>query len=70
MTRFFNNKNLKPLIYKGKSPDHFWAKKRRFQGRLIAGFNAEMLVDVNAKGNRRQKNHYSSACLNAQASPI
>jgi hypothetical protein len=46
MTRLLNNKNLKPLIYKGKSPDHFLAKKRRFQGRLIAGFNAEMLVDV------------------------
>lgn len=46
LTRLLNNKKLKPLIYKDKSPDHFWPKKRRYQGRLIAGFNAEMLVDV------------------------
>lgn len=46
LTRLLNNKKLKPLIYREKSKDHFLAKKRRFQGRLIAGFNAEMLVDI------------------------
>ena len=46
MTRLLNNRKLKPLIYKEKSQDHFEPKKRRFQGRMIAGFNAEMLVDI------------------------
>lgn len=46
LTRLLNNKTLKPLIYKDKSPDHFEPKKRRFQGKLIAGYNAEMLVDI------------------------
>jgi len=46
MTRLLNNKQLNPLIFKGKSPDHFSPKKVRFQGRLINGFNSEMLVDI------------------------
>jgi hypothetical protein len=46
LTRLLNNKILNPLIYKDKSLDHFSPKKRRFQGSLIAGFNAEMLVDI------------------------
>lgn len=46
MTRLLNNKILNSLIYKDKSPDHFQPKKRRFQGKNIAGFNAEMLVDI------------------------
>lgn len=46
LTRLLNNKTLKPLIYKDKSPDHFEPKKRRFQGKMIAGYNAEMLVDI------------------------
>jgi general stress protein YciG len=46
LTRLLTNKNLKPLIYKEKSQDHFDPKKRRFQGSLISGFNAEMLVDI------------------------
>lgn len=46
LTRLLNNKTLKPLIYREKSRDHFEPKKRRYQGRLIAGFNAEMLVDI------------------------
>lgn len=46
LTRLLSNKTLKPLIYKDKSQDHFDPKKRRYQSRLIAGFNAEMLVDI------------------------
>lgn len=46
LTRLLSNKKLKPLIYKDKSPDHFAPRKRRYQGSLIAGFNAEMLVDI------------------------
>jgi hypothetical protein len=46
MTRLLSNKDIKPLIYKDKNQDHFDPKKRRYQGRLIAGFNAEMLVDI------------------------
>lgn len=46
LTRLLNNIILKPLIYKEKSQDHFDPKKRRYHGRVIAGFNAEMLVDI------------------------
>jgi hypothetical protein len=46
MTRLLNNNVLKPLIYKDKLQNHFEPKKRRHQGKLIAGFNAEMLVDI------------------------
>lgn len=46
LTRLLGNKTLNPLIYKDKSQDHFDPKKRRYQGRIIAGFNAEMLVDI------------------------
>lgn len=46
LTRLLNNSTLKPFIFKDKSPDHFTPKKRRYQGRIIAGFNAEMLVDI------------------------
>ncbi len=46
LTRLLGNKLLSPLIYKDKSKDHFEPKKRRYQGRMIAGFNAEMLVDI------------------------
>jgi len=46
LTRLLNNKKIKPLIYRNKNEDHFSPKKRRFQGRLISGFNAEMLVDI------------------------
>lgn len=46
LTRLLNNKAIRPLIYKDKTQDHFDPKKRRFQGRVIAGFNAEMLVDI------------------------
>lgn len=46
LTRLLSNKTLNPLIYKNKSQDHFDPKKRRYQGRIIAGFNAEMLVDI------------------------
>ena len=46
MTRLLSNKRLSSLIYKGKSPDHFFPKKARFQGRLISGYNSEMLVDI------------------------
>ncbi len=46
LTRLLNNKTLNPLIYKDKSQGHFSPIKRRYQGRMIAGFNAEMLVDI------------------------
>lgn len=46
LTRLLNNKTLQELIYKGKKQDHFTPRKRRYQGRVIAGFNAEMLVDI------------------------
>lgn len=46
LTRLLSNKTLGPLIYRDKTQDHFDPKKRRFQGRIIAGFNAEMLVDI------------------------
>lgn len=46
LTRLLNGKYLKPLIFKEKSPDHFSPVKIRFQGRLIHGFNAEMLADI------------------------
>lgn len=46
LTRLLNNRTLNPLIYKEKSVDHFEPKKRRYQSRIIAGFNAEMLVDI------------------------
>lgn len=46
LTRLLSNKVLKPLIYKDKGLDHFSPKKRRLQGRMISGFNSEMLVDI------------------------
>lgn len=46
LTRLLNGKYLKPLIFKEKSPDHFSPIKIRFQGKLIHGFNAEMLADI------------------------
>jgi hypothetical protein len=46
LTRLLSNKSLNYLIYKDKTRDHFSPKKRRYQGRIIAGFNAEMLVDI------------------------
>ena len=46
LTRLLGNNKLKPLIYKDKGQDHFDPKKRRYLGRIIAGFNAEMLVDI------------------------
>jgi hypothetical protein len=46
LTRLLSNKILNPLIYRDKSKDHFSPKKRRYQGRIIAGNNAEMLVDI------------------------
>ena len=46
LTRLLNGKYIKPLIFKEKSPDHFAPVKARFQGRLIHGFNAEMLADI------------------------
>src|SRR5581483_9841047 len=46
LTRLLNNKTLKPLIYKGKSMDHFSPVKMRWQGRIINGHNAEMLADI------------------------
>ena len=41
MTRLLNNKKLKPLIFKEKSVDHFSAKKVKFQGTVIHGFNGD-----------------------------
>jgi hypothetical protein len=46
LTRLLNNSIVRPFIFKDKSQDHFAPKKRRYQGRMIAGFNAEMLVDI------------------------
>jgi len=46
LTRLLNNKKLKPLIYKDKSPDHFSPVLIRWQGRTINGFNGEMLADI------------------------
>jgi hypothetical protein len=46
LTRLLNGRYLKPLIFKDKSPDHFSPVKMRFSGRLIHGFNAEMLADI------------------------
>lgn len=46
LTRLLNNKTLKPLIYKGKSVDHFSPVKMRWQGKIINGHNAEMLADI------------------------
>ncbi len=46
MTRFLNNSSIKPLIYKDKSSDHFFPKKRRHLRKTINGYNAEMLVDI------------------------
>lgn len=46
LTRLLSNKVLSPLIYKDKRQDHFDPKKRRYQGKIIAGFNAEMLIDI------------------------
>ncbi|MCA6391252.1 MAG: P63C domain-containing protein [Cytophagales bacterium] len=46
LTRLLKNSTVKPFIFKDKSPDHFEPKRRRYQGRIINGFNAEMLVDI------------------------
>jgi hypothetical protein len=46
MTRLLNNKKLKPLIFKAKSPDHFLPIKARWKGKIINGYNAEMLADI------------------------
>jgi hypothetical protein len=46
MTRLLNNIKLKPLIFKNKSQDHFLPKKIRFQGKIINGYNGEMLADI------------------------
>jgi hypothetical protein len=46
LTRLLKYKLIKPLIYKDKAEDYFEPKKRRYKGRIIAGFNAEMLVDI------------------------
>ena len=46
LTRLLNNKNINPLIFKNKPQGHFLPKKRRYEGRVIAGYNAEMLVDI------------------------
>lgn len=46
LTRLLNNKKLKPLIYKDKSPDHFSPVRVRWLGRTINGFNGEMLADI------------------------
>ena len=46
MTRLLNNKKLNPLIFKDKSPDHFLPKKVRFQGKVINGYNGDMLADI------------------------
>jgi hypothetical protein len=46
LTRLLNNKSLKPLIFKDKSPDHFSPLRARWQGRMISAFNGEMLADI------------------------
>lgn len=46
LTRLLNSATLKPLIFKNKSLDHFAPKKARFQGAMINGYNAEMIVDI------------------------
>lgn len=46
MTRLLNNKKLNPLIFKDKSPDHFLPKKVKFQGKVINGYNGDMLADI------------------------
>lgn len=46
LTRLLNNKKLNPLIFKGKTQDHFLPIKARWNGRIINGHNAEMLADI------------------------
>ena len=46
MTRLLNNKKLNPLIFKGKTQDHFLPIKARWKGQSINGHNAEMLADI------------------------
>jgi hypothetical protein len=46
MTRLLNNKKLKPLFFKDKRQDHFLPVKCKFQGKIIHGYNGEMLADL------------------------
>ncbi|MES2983739.1 MAG: P63C domain-containing protein [Pseudomonadota bacterium] len=46
MTRLLNNKNLRELIFKNKSADHFLPIRVRWKGIRINGYNAEMLADI------------------------
>ncbi|MGC2459137.1 MAG: P63C domain-containing protein [Gallionellaceae bacterium] len=46
MDRFLGTKSLKPLIYKRHTPDHFLPVKFVYQGSLLNGYRAEVLVDI------------------------
>lgn len=46
LARLLANKKISPLIFKGKSADHFSPVKARWQGTVIHGYNGEMLVDI------------------------
>jgi len=46
LSRLLSNKKINPLIFKGKSADHFSPVKARWQGTVIHGYNGEMLVDI------------------------
>ena len=44
--RFLTAKWSQPLIFKGKSADHFAPVKCTFEGKQISGYRAEVLADV------------------------
>lgn len=46
MDRLLGQKSLKPLLYKGKSEDHFNPVKIKHNGKTINGFPAQTLADI------------------------
>lgn len=46
LTRYLNNKKLKPLFYKDKGAGHFTPIKAKWQGTILNGYNGERLVEI------------------------
>lgn len=46
LTRYFEQKTLKPFIFKDKSPGHFEPLRCKFQGKTIHGYEATILADI------------------------
>ena len=44
MDRFLGTKALKPLIYKGRTPDHFAPVKFKYEGKIINGYRKSRLL--------------------------